>query len=77
MAMRIAGPGPASSSAITLAAWDIESVDPLTSEIGSATFHVAVRQVQASNAAIRIGDGHSRGKNTATAHAPAITTLEA
>src|SRR2546425_2352154 len=65
---------PSSKSDIRLAAYDTESVDPLTNEIGRLTFHVDVRDAQISRTPNISGCGYVRGKNATSATEPAAMT---
>src|SRR4051812_40733087 len=74
MAMSSACGRPSSSSAIRLAAYDTDSVDPLLVGIGRFTFHSEVRQVVARRTRKRSSWGYVRGNRTATSHVPARMT---
>src|SRR3954451_14982740 len=74
MAMSSACGRPSSSSAVRLAAYDTDSVDPLLVGIGRFTFHSEVRQVVANRTRNRSSWGYSRGNRMATTHVPARMT---
>src|SRR3954454_11046200 len=73
-ATRSAGRIPSSSSAIRLAAYETDSVDPLPSEIGRLIFQADVRHDVTTRKANNPGGGTARGKNVASRTAPDAMT---
>ena len=73
-AIRIAGRTPSSSSAMRLAAYDTDSVDPLASEIGRLIFQAEVRHDVSRRKANRPGGGSARGRNVPSRIAPDTMT---
>src|SRR5439155_3816439 len=65
---------PSSNNDIRLAAYDTESVDPLTNEIGRLTFHVDVSDAQIRRTTNISGCGYVRGKNATSAIEPTAMT---
>src|SRR2546426_10452455 len=72
--MTTACPRPSSNSDIRLAAYDTESVDPLTNEMGRFTFHVDVSDAQISRTTNISGCGYVRGRNATSATEPTAMT---
>src|SRR5947209_7329650 len=66
--------GPSSTSDMSSAACDTDSVEPLAREIGRLTFHTEVRQAETSSAAYSHGRGWVSGKNATNTPAPTAMT---
>src|SRR5262245_13519781 len=71
----IAGWSPSRSSAMRLAAYETESVEPLAVAIGRFTFQREVRQARTISAANMTGGGEAMGKNATRVDAPAAITI--
>src|SRR5215208_3688097 len=70
-AISMAGLGPSSSSDTRLAAYDTDSVDPLTTGKGNVTFQTEVTQANTARLTNSCGSGSSRGTNPTSVAAPA------
>src|SRR5262245_39742829 len=66
--------GPSSRSAISFAAHDTDSVDPLATGIGRLTFHAAVRHAAISAPANTTGFGYASGNDATSTIVPPATT---
>src|SRR3954466_15851052 len=73
-ATRTARRGPSISSAMTSAAYDIDSVEPLDRPIGNVTFQIDVAQPRATNAANSPGRALSCGIEAMKANEPSAIT---
>src|SRR6185295_16060155 len=66
--------GPRSSNAMTLAAYETDSVDPLATGISRLTFQIDVRQDERMRIANSPGSGNESGSDIASAHPPTMIT---